>query len=131
MTRRRLLATSIALALSACQQASDAPITTTCGAIDGDTLRCEHNLRLRLNGINSPELSTIEGLVAGSAMDSILFRFGPQVSYIPLKTDRYGRTVAEVFVNNIDLSCYMLQQHQAVYVAKWDEQHIVDRTCHE
>jgi micrococcal nuclease len=90
-----------------------------CIAIDGDTLRCEGNLRLRLNGIDAPELSEYGGYNSKQRL-SFLIR-GAKLRWIPLKKDRYGRTVAQVYLNNIDLSCFQLTAGRARYIKEWDE----------
>jgi endonuclease YncB( thermonuclease family) len=100
--------------------------TGICHAIDGDTIRCGDQ-RIRLNGIDAPEMPGHcrrgRACVPGDPIASrdhlaVLLSHGPaQVE--ALKTDRYGRTVAQVTVEGIDLSCAQLDH--ASYIAKWDE----------
>lgn len=103
--------------------------------IDGDTLRCGE-LRLRLLGIDAPELHGCPRqrvCVAGdsqasthSLIDGV--RMGP-IRFQPIKRDRYGRTVALVWVGSVNLSCWQLQHVQAVYIAKWDDGRRVAKAC--
>ena len=68
------------------------PIVT----IDGDTLRIGPD-RIRLRGIDTPELSEPGGPAARQRLEQLL-QEGP-VKIVPHGQDVYGRTVADVFVN--------------------------------
>lgn len=68
------------------------PIVT----IDGDTLRIGPD-RIRLRGIDTPELSEQGGPAARQRLEQLL-QEGP-VKIVPHGQDVYGRTVADVFVN--------------------------------
>lgn len=110
------------------------PASSNCTAIDGDTLRCEGNLRLRLNGINAAEAGTPLGAMATENLRRILSQATGPVHWRGLKIDRYGRTVAEAYVtdsggNKYDLSCAQLLSSNAVYVPHWDERRLTYRTC--
>lgn len=95
-------------------------------AIDGDTLRCGDE-RIRLLAIDAPELPghcrrgrhcapgdpvaskrSLAGALSGRAS---IERHGH---------DRYGRTLAWVRVNGVNLSCYQLARGQAIYRSDWD-----------
>lgn len=103
--------------------------------VDGDTLRCG-DLRLRLLGIDAPELGHCprrrvcapgNGPASKRRLIAAL-RLGP-VRYQPVAVDRYGRTVAVVWVGRINLSCWQLQRQQAIYKPKWDNGSLVERAC--
>ncbi len=64
--------------------------------IDGDTF-AYGNERIRIRGIDTPELSESGGVEAADRLRS-LFQEGP-VTMVSGPTDDYGRTLAEVFVN--------------------------------
>lgn len=64
--------------------------------IDGDTLRIGTE-RIRLRGINAPELNEPGGEAARQRLEQLL-RDGP-IRIIPYGQDVYGRTIADVFVN--------------------------------
>ena len=65
-------------------------------AIDGDTVRLGSD-RIRLRGIDTPELNEPGGQAAKQRLEQLL-QEGP-IRIVPHGQDVYGRTVAEVFVN--------------------------------
>jgi len=65
-------------------------------AIDGDTIRYGSE-RIRLQGIDTPELSEPGGQEAKQRLEELLR--GGSVQIVPHGVDVYGRTVADVFVN--------------------------------
>jgi endonuclease YncB( thermonuclease family) len=69
--------------------------------IDGDTF-AYGSQRIRVQGLNAPELADPGGFEASQRLASLL-REGP-VRIVPKATDRYGRTVAQVFVNDRDVA---------------------------
>jgi endonuclease YncB( thermonuclease family) len=103
--------------------------------VDGDTLHCGP-LRLRLLGIDAPEIERCphwrvcapgDGQASKRSLIAAL-RFGP-VRYQPVTIDRYGRQVAVVWAGSVNLSCWQLQQREAIYKAKWDNDRIIERHC--
>ena len=103
--------------------------------VDGDTLRCGSE-RIRLLGIDAPEMGSCprwrvcvsgDGEASKRSLIAAL-RYGA-VRYQPVTMDRYGRTVAVVWAGRTNLSCWQLQQGQAVYIAKWDTGGLVGRAC--
>ena len=64
--------------------------------IDGDTLRMGSE-RIRLRGIDTPELNEPGGQAARQRLEQLL-QEGP-IRIVPHGQDVYGRTVADVFVN--------------------------------
>ena len=103
--------------------------------VDGDTLRCG-DLRLRLIGIDAPEIERCprwrvcvpgDGQAAKRSLIAAM-RLGP-VRYQPVTLDRYGRTVAVVWVGHVNLSCWQLQRAQAVYKPQWDNGGRIARAC--
>ena len=65
-------------------------------AIDGDTIRVGGE-RVRLRGIDTPELSELEGPAAKRRLEELL-RSGP-IRIAPRGRDVYNRLLADVFVN--------------------------------
>jgi len=65
--------------------------------IDGDTFAYGAE-RVRIRGIDTPEVSESGGFEASQRLD-LLLREGP-VMVIPQALDVYGRIVADVYVNN-------------------------------
>jgi endonuclease YncB( thermonuclease family) len=65
--------------------------------IDGDTFAVGSE-RFRLRGLDAPETTEVGGFGAAQRLDLLLHE-GP-VLVIPYGQDSYGRTLAEVYVNN-------------------------------
>jgi micrococcal nuclease len=78
---------------------------------DGDTitvLRGRTQVKVRLEGIDCPELGQEFGTRAKQFTSSLLF--GKTVVVIPYYRDRYGRTVARVRVRGEDVSLRLVEQ---------------------
>jgi micrococcal nuclease len=103
--------------------------------VDGDTLRCGAE-RLRLLGIDAPEIERCPRwrvCAPGDAQASkrsliAALKLGP-IRYEPVTRDRYGRQVAMVWAGHVNLSCWQLQQGQAIYKPKWDNRRLIARAC--
>ena len=67
-----------------------------CIAIDGDTLVCNHQ-KVRLTNVYAAELNQPGGYEAKRRLQTLITR--GEVFLRPLGQDRYGRTLAEVYVN--------------------------------
>ena len=67
-----------------------------CIAIDGDTLVCNHR-KVRLANVYAAELNQPAGRAAKRRLQA--FVTSGDVLLRPLGQDRYGRTLAEVYVN--------------------------------
>jgi endonuclease YncB( thermonuclease family) len=78
--------------------------------IDGDTFAYEGQ-RIRIRGYNAPEVSEAGGFAASQRLD-LLLREGP-VTIIPEAKDVYGRTVADVFVNQKNVADVMTTEGYA------------------
>jgi endonuclease YncB( thermonuclease family) len=68
---------------------------------DGDTMRLTNGskeLRIRLCGIDSPELSQPLGFAARDYLRSLVAKSDGTVYVTSIEKDRYGRTVAELLV---------------------------------
>jgi len=65
-------------------------------AVDGDTIRVGSE-RIRLRGIDTPEMSELEGPAAKRRLEELL-RSG-SIRIEPRGRDVYNRLVADVFVN--------------------------------
>ena len=68
---------------------------------DGDTLRLlgdNRELKIRLCGIDAPEKQMPLGIEARDYLRSLIDKSNGRVHLIEVETDRYGRTVAELFV---------------------------------
>ncbi|MBM4121310.1 MAG: hypothetical protein FJ249_01780 [Nitrospira sp.] len=96
--RRLMLARLPQLASDNWSQARSQPLDRwRIRLIDGDTFAYGAE-RIRIQGIDVPELSESGGFEASQRLD-LLLREGP-VRIVPQALDRYGRTVAEVYVDD-------------------------------
>lgn len=75
--------------------------------IDGDTFAVGAE-RFRIRGINAPEMTEAGGFSATQRLDLLLHE-GP-VLVIPYGQDTYGRTLAEVYVNNRNIAEVMKEE---------------------
>ncbi len=69
---------------------------------DGDTIRvnCQgQQVKVRFACIDSPEAKQENGIASRDHLRSLLNRSNNQVTIDPITTDRFGRTVAEVYAN--------------------------------
>jgi len=67
-----------------------------CLAIDGDTLVCDRK-KIRLVNVYAAEMSEPGGSAAKKRLQSLIK--GKDVVIVPLGTDKYGRTLADVYVD--------------------------------
>lgn len=83
---------------------------------DGDTLRVNQDgntITVRLACIDSPEADQPGGAAAADRLRQLLPR-DQTVQLIPVDTDRYGRTVAVVFVNGRSINLQLVKEGLAV-----------------
>jgi hypothetical protein len=76
-------------------------------SIDGDTFAVGTE-RFRIRGIDAPETSEAGGLAATRRLELLLH--GGPVLVIPYGQDAYGRTLAEVYVNNRNVADVMKEE---------------------
>lgn len=75
--------------------------------IDGDTFAM-NGVKIRLHGIDAPELGTPGGSEAAVRLAAMLQE--GQVTIVPRSRDVYGRTVADVFMNGQNLAERLLAE---------------------
>lgn len=84
-------------------------------AIDGDTIRLDSpgkNLRLRIWGINAPEIKDPGGVEASRALARLVA--GQTLACDLMDVDRYGRPVVRCSTSAIeDIACEMVRQGHA------------------
>jgi micrococcal nuclease len=88
---------------------------------DGDTFTCEIDLGLdlrkkeviRLRGVDCPELSSAEGKSVAKIVNAMLEGKDVLVQTQSDDRDKYGRLLAIVFVNNVNLNTYLLEKKMA------------------
>ena len=78
---------------------------------DGDTITLEGKVKLRLYGIDAPELQQKDGKFSKETLYNKLYN--KRIHYVPVSTDRYGRIVAKIYLNGEYINKYMLEQGAA------------------
>jgi len=86
---------------------------------DGDTItvRTDETIKIRLDGIDAPELKQPFGQASKQALSGLVF--GQVVTVKPGKKDRYGRLLARVEIAGKDTSLTMVETG----MAHWYEQY--------
>ena len=86
---------------------------------DGDTItvRTDETIKIRLYGIDAPELKQLFGQASKQALSGLVF--GKKVTVKPDKKDRYGRTIARVEIDGRDVSVQMV----GTGMAHWYQQY--------
>ena len=86
---------------------------------DGDTItvRTDETIKIRLDGIDAPELKQPFGQASKQAMSGLVF--GKTITVKPKSKDRYGRTLARLEADGIDVNLQMV----ATGHAHWYEQY--------
>lgn len=98
-----------------------APFSGKAYVIDGDTIEV-NRVRIRLFGMDAPELSQTGGYKARSHM--IRLAGGREVEVLPCAIDCYGRTVARVMLGQIDVSERMVLDGFAVAMRRWHQDYV-------
>lgn len=94
--------------------------------VDGDTLRCGSE-RIRLLGIDAPEMPghcrrgrrCVDGDPFASKAALTALTVSGTARIARRGRDRYGRTLARVRVNGVDVSDAQVRAGHAVWVARW------------
>lgn len=115
------------LVLAGCTAPDKEPPGTLSGKVvgiaDGDTftlLLADHTTRkIRMYGIDAPEKKQPFGTVARQRLSELIF--SKQVSVVPTDIDRYGRTVAKVFVDGRSVNEEMLRSGLVWHYTQYDK----------
>ncbi len=85
---------------------------TVVGVYDGDTLTLDTGERVRLRGVNTPELKPAEayGIEARDIAADLLLHQEVYLTYGAVQRDGYGRLLASVRVDGVDLAEHLLEQ---------------------
>ena len=94
---------------------------------DGDTLRVvrgNEELKVRFCGIDAPEKKMPLGIESRDHLRSLVDMGKGELMLVPIETDRYGRTVVEVYVQNsrstaINLNVQMVRDGYAWHYEKY------------
>lgn len=96
---------------------------------DGDTLRVERDgqeLKIRMCGIDSPELKQAGGIEAREHLRSLVAQGDGAIGVVPIEKDRYGRTVSDLFVirpdgSEIHLNSQMVADGYAYHYKQYSD----------
>ena len=101
---RAFIAIFVSLLLSACSS------MTVIGITDGDTLTVLQDntpIKVRISAIDAPEKRQPYGGQARQALTDLCFKKSARLVYV--NTDRYGRTVADVYCDGINVGSEMVE----------------------
>jgi micrococcal nuclease len=95
---------------------------TVISVVDGDTIHADvdlgcdthMHLTLRLLGINAPEMPTTEGQRAKEHLSALLAPGGVLLQTIKDHKEKYGRYLAQLFCNGVDVNKRMVDDGFAV-----------------
>lgn len=100
---------------------------TVIKVIDGDTLHLNidlgfnlnyNNQVIRLARINAPELSTANGYNIKNLLTNLLLKKQVTIKTIKDTKDKYGRYLAEVYLDDLNINDYLLTNEYAVNYLK-------------
>lgn len=80
---------------------------------DGDTITLVSKEKLRFARIDAPEMSEPEGIISRDALRKLID--GKQITYLDKGTGYYGRTIAEVYIDTINVNDWLVANGYAVY----------------
>jgi endonuclease YncB( thermonuclease family) len=117
------------IAAAVCVPAHAADVQTisarVVGVRDGDTLTAltddKRQLKVRLHGIDAPELGQPFGQASKRALSDLVF--GKQVTLHITGTDRYKRTLARVTVDDIEVDAQMIVTGHAWHYSRYATRH--------
>jgi endonuclease YncB( thermonuclease family) len=97
---------------------------------DGDTLRVtdgSQEIKIRLCGIDAPEIEQPMGVESRDHLRSLIAQGDGSLIVVPVEQDRYGRTLAEIFVplagteEEIHLTSQMVLDGYAYHYARYSD----------
>jgi len=91
---------------------------------DGDTIAVldssNQTIKIRLAGIDAPEKKQAFGNRSKQSLSDLVY--GKQVIIIWNKTDRYGRTIGKVLLDNVDINNQQLVRGYAWFYKKYENE---------
>ena len=85
--------------------------------IDGDTFHSQHD-KYRIASIDAPESNQMYGAQSKQYLSKMILYKTVQVYY--MNTDRYGRKIVRVYINNINIGNKMVATGNAWWYKKYD-----------
>ncbi|HLG30857.1 MAG TPA: thermonuclease family protein [Candidatus Brocadiales bacterium] len=116
---------AIILLSAACSKNVTIPTYKCIEVIDGDTIILKGVGKVRLIGVNAPEIKDRHRGVQRFGMESTIFTeqnlLGKQVrlEYDEMKVDKFGRTLAYVYVDDTLFNAELVKQGYALVYAKY------------
>jgi Micrococcal nuclease (thermonuclease) homologs len=86
---------------------------------DGDTVTLEDKTRLRLYGIDAPELKQKGGKFSQENLYNKIYN--KKIQYEVISTDRYGRNVAKIYYKGEYINKYMLESGSAWWYEEYSK----------
>lgn len=115
---KNILFLVFALVISTSVQSTEDIYGTVVSIADGDTVTLKADdttHKIRLAEIDTPERDQPYGLAATSALTDLLLGHQVQVKVVK-ESDRYGRVIGRIFIEQKDVSAHMVEQgHAMVY----------------
>ena len=106
----RLAATVIAVIIAASAATADDFTCPVEHVTDGDTFRCEDGTRIRIHGIDAPEMDTAEGPISRDALQALI---GGSILVCDQKGNSYNRKVATCYLDGEDIAAAMVKRGMA------------------
>lgn len=78
---------------------------------DGDTITLEDGNKIRLYGIDAPELKQKGGKFSKDTLSNLILN--TTIEYQIMNTDKYGRNVSKIYYKGTYVNLYMLEQGAA------------------
>lgn len=115
---KNILFLVFALVISTSVQSTEDIYGIVVSIADGDTVTLKADdttHKIRLAEIDTPERDQPYGLAATSALTDLLLGHQVQVKVVK-ESDRYGRVIGRIFIDQKDVSAHMVEQgHAMVY----------------
>jgi micrococcal nuclease len=86
-------------------------VATCASVIDGDTFETDSKQRIRLARVYAPEISTTAGVRARNILMAMINR--RVITYEVIARDDYGRSICEVWVDNVNVNDWMIAKGYA------------------
>jgi endonuclease YncB( thermonuclease family) len=98
--------------------------TKAAEVLDGDTFRTNNGKKVRIAGIDTPEAGEKFHDEAKAYLSSLIFEKEISIKPIPAGKDRYGRTLAEVFVDTTNVGIAMIKRGYAYLYLFGDDSYL-------
>lgn len=96
---------------------------TVTKVLDGDTIIINSKQVIRIKAIDSPELSQTYGKQSKKYLERIILR--KKVRLVIEKLDKYGRTLADVYINGRSVAEIMIESGNAWHYSYFDSSFIL------